>query len=28
MAWDEKIGITKWIAKDMKNIHDAGMIHR
>jgi hypothetical protein len=26
--WKEKIRMIGWIARDMKNIHDAGMIHR
>ena len=26
--WDEKIKMIYWIADEMKQIHDAGMIHR
>ena len=27
-TWRGKIEIIDWIARDMKDIHDAGMIHR
>ncbi len=27
-TWEKKIGKINWIALQMKNIHDAGMIHR
>ena len=26
--WNQKIKIVNWIARNMKQIHDAGMIHR